>query len=358
MDLSSFNLYFICTYLLSVLLVFLYLCRPKENQDISTMTDKGIIIGFSILYILLFGFRGRDVGADTAVYINLFTAINSNHISIVNMPDYFFVILSKVVYYFSGNASHMLLTVSIIYFYLLYAFINNYSLKKRFILFFIFTSMFFFKSMGINIIRQGLAEMFFLVSLTHSLKKDKKKYILFSFLSVICHTTLIIPIIVFLISKRMIHIKPDQLLLLFLSGIILGFFNISLLSIMNNNIIFLSEHYLDYFNSQSFDELYKIGFKPQFVLFNTLFFILGYAILKYYSTYVTLFYKRIFITYTLLSIILFLMFNIPYSDRIGLFSWCLTPTIAFPYFTIYKKNMIVWRWGIFIFCVILFFTFN
>src|SRR5690606_38193257 len=163
---------------------------------------------------------------------------------------------------------------------------------------------------------------------------------------------------VYLLSKKFYNTKTNALAIVFLMSIILSFLSEDL-SLILNNLPFIGDKYLKYLNpTSSISASYDTGFKPQFVFFNTIFFILGYLLIKYFKVYITPFYKRVFFTYTLLSCILFLMFNIPYSDRIGLFSWALIPIIVYPYFSILKSKILFWRWGIYVFCIILFLIFN
>jgi len=358
MEQQDFDLYFNITYLLCSFFCFCYILQLTVGKNIPKKIDSILIITFSLLYALLFGFRGEEVGSDTSQYIRIFAFVNSNQFSFDLFTDYFFIFLSLIVGYFTNNPSYMLLIVALLYLALFYKFLINLPIKNKLLIFFVFVSMFFFKSMGINILRQGLAEMLFLVSLTFSMKGERKKYIITTVLTFLSHSTMIIPIIVYLLSKKFYNTKTNALAIVFLMSIILSFLSVDL-SLILNNLPFIGDKYLKYLNpTSSISASYDTGFKPQFVFFNTIFFILGYLLIKYFKVYITPFYKRVFFTYTLLSCILFLMFNIPYSDRIGLFSWALIPIIVYPYFSILKSKILFWRWGIYVFCIILFLIFN
>lgn len=358
MVLQDFDLYFNLIYILCAFFCFLYLLLLTNKKNVPPPVDSILIILFSFLYALLFGFRGKEIGSDTAQYMNIFTYVNSNEFSLEKFTDYFYIFLSKSVGYFTVNPSYMLLIVALLYLVLFYNFLINLPTKNKFLIFFVFVSMFFFKSMGINVLRQGLAEMLFLVSLIFSMKGERKKYIITSILAFLSHSTMIIPMMIYLISKKYYNVKPNKLVIIILVSIILGYLKMDI-NLIFNNLPFIGDKYLTYLNpTNSMSELYEIGFKPQFVFFNILFFILGYVLIKYFKEFITLFYRRVFFTYTLLSCILFLMFSIPYSDRIGLFSWTLIPIIVYPYFSILKRKIFLWRWGIYIFCIILFLIFN
>lgn len=358
MEQQDFDLYFNITYLLCSFFCFCYILQLTVGKNIPKKIDTILIITFSLLYALLFGFRGAEVGSDTSQYMRLFTYINSKEFSYDNFRDYFFIFISKIVGEFTTNPSYMLLVVSSLYLFVFYKFLKNLPIMNKFIIFFIFTSLFFFKSMGINILRQGIAEMLFLLSLTYALSKEKKNYIITSVLTVLSHATMIIPVIVFLISKKYYNVNTSKLIILFVLTIILSAANLDF-NLVLSNISIINSNYKGYITPSDFTlELYEIGFKPKFVFFNTFFFALGLVLIKYYKDLISPFYKRIFFSYTILSCIFFLMFNIPYSDRVGLFSWCLIPLIVYPYFSIIKMKNPIWKWGIFAVCLILFLTFN
>ena len=70
---------------------------------------------------------------------------------------------------------------------------------------------------------------------------------------------------------------------------------------------------------------YKIGFRPDFVGYNTMFLVLFFMFIK--STN----FKGIFLLkiYILTSAIFFFNFYIPFSDRFGLYSWVIIPLLFY-----------------------------
>lgn len=356
MKLEEFNFFQTVIYFLCAFISFLCLLRITNGKHIPYKLDVFFLILFSSLYMLLFGFRDKEVGSDTYNYVRIFNLVNTNNFNQEELNDYLFIYLSKIIGFVSDNPRYILVLVAMIYILLFYIFLRKIPSKNKIIIFFVFVSTVFFKNMGINILRQGIAEMFFLLSLMFSMNDKKIKYVLISIFSFFTHATLIIPIIVYYLSNKIIGIKINALISVYLIAIVLSYLNWDL-NLIIDNLPFIDVKYLKYINSEdSLADFYETGFKFRFVFFNTIYLSLGYIIIKYFNYQVSVFYRRIFITYVILSCIYFLMFNIPYSDRIGLFSWCLIPLIVYPFFSNTERKINILRWGIFV-CSILMFVF-
>ena len=84
------------------------------------------------------------------------------------------------------------------------------------------------------------------------------------------------------------------------------------------------------------DGLYQVGFKPQFVAFTTLFLGIGlymrrqsFMIASTWSTS----YDQLLKYFISVSFLFFMAFQIPYSNRWGLFAWIAIPFIVLPCFS-------------------------
>ena len=75
---------------------------------------------------------------------------------------------------------------------------------------------------------------------------------------------------------------------------------------------------------------FEVGFKPQFVFFNTLFLFIFLLLRKYGQKQEN--YDILLKVYIGLSCIFFFMFQIPYSDRWGVMSWMFIPFLLAPVF--------------------------
>jgi len=221
--------------------------------------------------------------------------------------------------------------------------------------------LFFTKSLSINIIRQGLA----LAILTYAYSKWFNQneitieLILLLLVSMISHTTSIVPIFIFtFLQWKTKKISINFFLFIYITGIVLSVINIGLLNIapfLNNIITDRRSIYI----AKDSDLEYSVGFKPNFILFNTIFLLIFYYRLKKIrevSQYEK--YENLLKYFIVTSFLFFMTFQIPYSDRWGLFSWIAIPILATPIFSYrnYKK-FYIFPWVIFFILIFSFFIF-
>ena len=192
-----------------------------------------------------------------------------------------------------------------------------------------YISLFFFKNMGMNIIRQGVANILVLYGIT--LYKDKKFiagvvcFILgFSF-----QASVLFPILAWF-ACRYISLKASLITLVICSVLsIMGFG----LEKIGGFLPFLNGYFDNRFDSyidKTISDSYVLGFRANFFAFNWGFILIGLWIRKRLDN--SELQDKILKTFILLSSIFFLYFNLPYSDRIGLLSWMFIPLIMLPVF--------------------------
>ncbi len=312
---------------------------------------------FAILLLVItffFGTRGEFVGIDTPNNVKYFTGkVKINNLSDLKDIGIYFIsiLISKI----SKNIDVFLTAIAVLYIIPIHSSIKNLKLKNPLIFFFFLFSLFFFKSMGTNTIRQGLAFSIFLYGLTIYLK-DKKvvAYILFA-ISFIFHASIIIPIVIFLAALRIKKLKWP--FLIYGLCTILAIANLKANTILGQipivNILVeerLDTYYIDKGN-------YRIGFRPDFWLFNTIFTVIGYITLKnidkFNSVFLSKNYKVFFVAYVLLSSFFFLMFSARFSDRFGFLSWMFIPLLLLPYAQSRVKISVLNTFTVFFICVFL-----
>ena len=139
--------------------------------------------------------------------------------------------------------------------------------------------------------------------------------------------------------------------------IIFSFLNYGILSFAPflKNIL-AGSYRANYITNES--DLYNVGFKPQFVAFNTVFLVFAYYIQSKLKGNSLIFnrYKVIHIYFILSSSIFFMVFQIPYSDRFGLFSWIAIPILVSPLFT-YDKSLLRYKTPIVLFFLLIYLFF-
>jgi len=337
--LEQYNLNYTLFYI-TISSIVLFLCLALDFRTIKL--NKRIInyLTNTILFllILIVGLRDYDVGTDTIEYYPYKWQMNLAS----NSSELLMDIILKLVKYFNGSFTIFLLVYSTIYFVFFYKSFVNYSKVYKvypIILFFIFISLFFSESMGINVIRQGVSLAFLAYAYSLWITKFKIiKIIPFIILSFLSHTTSVIPILTFIIINYVF--KKQELkyfYVLYVLGIILSVLNIGILNI----VPFLQDFLQDsrrsiYLTSES--EKYIVGFKPQFVAFNTIFLLIFIYVNKLLKNKNLNFNYEILLKYYIsISFIFFMAFQIPYSDRWGLFSWVSIPFLVAPAFSEYIK---------------------
>ena len=298
-------------------------------------------IVLAVIICCIVGFRDYEVGTDTINYYNYNWIRNFPPDSKAELLFYLIIDLVKRL---KGSYTIFLITISII-FYLFFTCSFKVIAKvfnaNLYLIFFAFISFFFATSLATNIIRQGLALsiLTFAYSLYLSYDSVTKKYFLSKILpllviSFLIHTTSIIPILTILILivvKNKLDIK--YLFLLYTAGIVLSAANLGILTVAPFLKEFMGDdRRMTYLRDSS--STYNVGFKPQFVMFNTLFLVLSIFIKDKISDYkLKSKYNLSLKYYILMSFLFFMAFQIPYSDRWGLFSWIIIPILLTPYFS-------------------------
>ena len=302
-----------CSLFLCTLLTYVYYDFFKKKSY-----DLNLFFSFSFILLLIFvvGFRDFKIGIDTENY-----ATNIQQLTeMLEGKDPGFISISVFFHWFASIRGVIFLYAATFYGVFL-AFITKYERKNVLLLLFLFLSFFFFKSLSINIIRQGISISFVLLAFSLLIQKKHTQALLWFFVGVSVHLTSIVFFVIYIIQRKIIKLKT--LLLLFFSSIILSFLGVGFHSIA---ILVGYGDELTKFDKLAEEFGYRIGFRPDFVLFNTLFFLLGIYIYKNKLEKK----ERLFVVlkfYVLTSVVFFLSFYFPYSDRMGIISWIFIPLI-------------------------------
>ena len=319
-----------------IALVWAYRMDRGKEDKLPSFISKYALPFFVLYFIVIVGFRDVSVGTDT---MNYHYWMAGDVPPIVKIE----VIFSWMMKGLSSIGAHFTVFLCVIatLFYGLIAYaLKNLSNKYQtnvFFIFFSFISLFFVESLAINIIRQGLSLAFLIFAYSLWERKQYTAY-LFLLLAFITHTTVIIPIVIFLLLQLVAKRIPLYYFLgLYVTGIVLSYLNIGLLDISSVIEIILRKdpgRFSTYFLND--DGLYQVGFKPQFVAFTTLFLGIGLYIRKQPFVVASAWsssYDQLLKYFTSVSFLFFMAFQIPYSDRWGLFAWIAIPFIVSPCFS-------------------------
>lgn len=327
-----FNLRYNFIYYITAFITLIFVLECYLKNRTYTKIQYYFLAILLLVIIFFFGTRGEFVGIDTPNNVKYFTGkVKINNLS--DLKDIGIYFLSILISKISKNIDVFLTFIAALYIIPFYSSIKNLKLKNPLIFFFFLFSLFFFKSMGMNTVRQGLAFSTFFLGLVFMIKDRKlHSYILFV-LSFFMHASIIIPIVILLIAKRLNNIKIAYFvygictllaLVNFKASLVLG--QIPIVNILVEER--LDTYYIDTGN-------YRIGFRPDFWLFNSIFAVIGYITLKHIDKFNSGFlsknYKIFFVAYVLLSSFFFLMFSASFSDRFGFLSWMFIPLLLLPY---------------------------
>ncbi|ROI00523.1 EpsG family protein [Chryseobacterium daecheongense] len=354
-----FNLKYYIIYSVFAITAFIFAMyvdfKKKQYNNIS----RFIAAVFFILIALLFGFRGEEIGSDTEMYKWQFMY----HANLDFGIQFIFKYLIVFVHVFTDEAQYFLVAISLFYVLFIFWSINVFlkSFESNFLLIaFSFVSLFFFLALGINIIRQGVSLALVLLAVSYYFKDNKniKSWLIPFIIAIGFHSATAVILILFIIIVliRKVSLNYYYIWYFLLLGIsALGGSILSFGSFLNYLLVIDSKRSDFYVKGEGAGE-YVIGFKAQFVAFNTIFLIIfsliNHKLLKNENEN----YKLLLKYYLSISGVFFMMFQIPFSDRWGIMSWVMIPFLIAPLFSINNTS----RLGIFtvLFLIFVFVFFN
>jgi len=302
----------------------------KNKKEAFTRNDKNLLIVLITFIILFSGTRNYNIGTDTYNYFHYFYL---KGIKISGFYDFFktfntdflFKVIMYIVFPFKSFML-FLFTVSVIMNVSLYKFARKFTdygkSGSSLLLFLTIASSFVFINYQINTIRNGLAIPFIFFGIYYVIQNEYKYAFLYLLIAFLFHRTTLIPIACILLVLISGKIKYKYFIIIYIIAIGLaasgfGFDKLTFLANIGN----------DDFSKLAFqgENEYRTGFRMDFVLYNSLFllFFIKFSNLKNRTDLVLIKY------YILTSIIFFFNFNIPYSDRIGNYSWIVIPLLLF-----------------------------
>ena len=293
-----------------------------------------ISVIFLCAMLVLFGLRDVEIGTDTEMYYWQYKMYQDIDLGTDFLIYYIFAFLNM----FSKDPVLFFILMAALYITTFGTALTRYAklmVASPLLVVFSFAGFFFFQTMGINIIRQGVSMGFFLLGIIYYLENPQsfwRKGVLIPMLVAVgFHFTALVPIMFLLISVYFGRIKLWAYLALYAVTVVISAFNGSILIFKDLfNISALDERRSSYLDAAEFADLYSIGFKPQFVAFNTLFLIIFLLIRKYIFTSDA--YEKLLRYFLLCSSLFFMVFQLPYSDRWGVMSWVIIPFLLAPVF--------------------------
>jgi len=313
-----------------ILISSIILRITEKKSNLFLRQDRNLLISYVVFLIFWSGTRGIRIGTDTINYFNFYYL---RGIRIDNLIDFFTTFktdfLFEVVMYLTfpfKSFTFFLFSISAIFNIALYFFARKFSNYGKdgssLMLFLTITCSFSFINMELNIVRNALSITFVLLGLFYVLNKKTKMSVIFFIIAYLFHGTALIPIITIILCNLSSKIELKYFIGLYILAIGLAFIGFG----------FQSIPFLQNINSEDFKRLiftgetkYRIGFRIDFVLYNSFFLFLFIKFSNLKNNKDIFLIKYFIIT----SIIFFFNFKVPFSDRIGLYSWIAIPILLF-----------------------------
>lgn len=278
-----------------------------------------------ISFSLIFGIRPFDIGTDTENYVIMYNA-EEQGVALYDSSQIepIFLFITKVLSYFLSVEGYFIAISMLIFLPIAYYIYKEHSEHVAIVTFFLF-SLFTSYSLGINIIRNGLAVGMLFMSLTCYRSRNILLCCLFLTLAFLFHSSSLLWVAAFgfIILFRKINVKWYFLWWILASVISYGNFVNS--AIIDKVSVFLPEFSSDKLAAYTEITEYRTGFRMDFWFFS-LIFVAGFY---YYREHLTGRLPEVLLKlFLLLNSVFILMFFLPYNDRFGLLSYILIPTLA------------------------------
>lgn len=348
-------IYFVAAYFCFIFLMrSIMLPRANYSNIRKYALPEGLVVVFLLLLAILVGFREFNIGTDTG---NYYRAWLYDYNLVEGRSDFAFYYIMAAVRSLFDSYQVFLLVVSLLFYSANYKAFKNYSRyfdANIFFVLFLFVSLFFSLSASINIVRQGLSLSFLFLGLSYIPNRNRSALILCCIASIGFHATAIIPILLLWFVHKFNKIELKYYVVLFFIGVLLSFFDFSILnfsSFIETVLTSANDKRITYLDSRDFG--YEVGFRLDFVVFNTIFLILFLTVRQKLRD--NTFYDYLLKYYCLSSFLFFMAFQISFSDRVGLFSWFAIVPLMVPVFNKSFDKKISLSVFLLVFCLYVYF---
>lgn len=342
--------YFFLTF--SIVLAILPLFLKKDLNEfprINLYTGTFLILIITIAFI---GFRDpfgswRYFG-DTSQYSLIYQDLDyATYGTKKDLGFYTFMLLCKSIM----SVSSFYVCCAIIYVILPFLTFRKWFKEYAFFALVLFVTSMSFWSFGINGIRNGLATSIFIFALGYY-----NRLIIcvpLMILSMMFHSSLILPFVVFLASSK---VKNTMLLIkLWLMATILSFFVGNQIEILIGDFLstsgFTDDKRVDtYFQEEIDGVIADKRYRLDFIIYSAIAIVLGYYY-KFKLNFQSELYDRIFNMYIMANIIWIFLIYLAFTNRIAYLSWFLMPIVMI--FPLLKSQNIVKNRSKWIYMIIL-----
>ncbi|OOE91662.1 hypothetical protein BZG76_09720 [Salinivibrio sp. AR647] len=277
---------------------------------------KCISICFLLFFVLFVSSRSPQHPGDTEVYLRLFDYLSK--FDLFNIPDNFrvesgFLLLTHIISRISSSHSVYMLVIALTQVVLWYFCFNIWVARRNVLIaVVIFCSLFTSYNLGGNVLRQGIALPIAIISLKLLLERKVYAGLLLLLFASFFHKSVFIILACWIVSIERLEVKFYFLTF----GIITV---LSLTGLFNNiaSYIALDSSSYSHLIREGPMESYKIGFRIDFWLLSCVPLFL-YFLLKVNERVK---FSNVIKVYLTLFSVFIIAFEIPYSDRVGIYLW-------------------------------------
>lgn len=322
--------------------------------------DNWVAIVVCVILAVLMGCRPLDVGTDTMMYSYIFEKTDNLKLKDVFIETKFsHGPLFSLLFYICNKTANFALALTLVNFFTnIFYYIACRMLVKRRNLsaamcFFAVLASFTCFNQEINVIRNGFAMALLMIFLIYLWRNNWKMMILVGTVGIFIHYSVGIFIPIALFVRYLSRIPLSVYVVIFFLILFMSYLGFSVLVFSAFTDIDFDKVQAYTQNVDAFD--YVVGFRPLFALYNTAF--LG--VFLWFRNNKSSFQEYLIKLYIGFSIIFFLWFSIPFSDRIGAYSWMIIPILGFlltsnkrlihPSITLFMIFVCYWVTGIIIY---------
>lgn len=326
---GSHFIWILVVYTFSLLIAFFYslLSFSDINRQFKMLKpfEYVLVLLVFIMFSILFGVRPFDIGTDTSNYVTIYNSeeqgvalYDSSHVEPI------FLFITKVFSYFLSVEGYFIAISMLIFMpisYYIYKVHREHFAVVTFYLFSLFTAY----SLGMNIIRNGLAVGMLFMSLICYRSRNTFACYLFLILAYLFHSSSLLWIIAFTFVIMFHKANVKWYFIWWVIASVISYSNFINASIIDKITIFLPEFSSDKLATYTEVTDYRTGFRLDFWFFSLIFVGSFYYYRKHINGRLPEALLKLFL---LLNSIFILMFFLPYNDRFGLLSYILIPSLA------------------------------
>lgn len=346
MDLSLYIFLSFC-----MVITLLYLIIGKQDKKLP-WTNSVLSQMLVILLAFIFGLSKVDIYGDKWVYKNAFESINASELKDAKDIGWFYY--TKFIKGFTSSSDFYFVLTALVYTAGYLFFSSKFFFKEYQWYFLIATVLSFgFSAYAVNTIRSGFALSLLLVAICFY--KKPIMFVLFAFLAVSCHKSMLLPAVAF--GLTYFYNQPKFFFYFWFLCLIISFVNVSAITNVLTPLLAGEDDrlqsYFDLGNSDS--KRYKSGFRWDFIFYSAIpLFVASFYVFKLKVQ--DLFYNRLLSTYLLSNAVWLLVIRMAFTDRVATLSWFLIPSLLLYPLLKYKLALNQRNWVFFVLLGIFAFT--